>query len=99
MPRGGAHGLAHLTPERRQEIARSGGVAYGLKATPERKREIALLGVAARLAKVTPERRREISRLGAAACNLKRWGPKTGVKLSTQPPKGDHDGNGSSHER
>ena len=61
-----------LTPERRQEIGRLGGLKRMATASAADKTAMARAGYATRMATQSPERRREIAQIGARASNAAR---------------------------
>ena len=61
-----------VSPERRQEISRLGGLRRMATASPEEKTAMALAGAASRRITQSPERRSEIARIGARAANAAR---------------------------
>lgn len=61
-----------LTPERRQEIGRLGGLKRMAEASAAEKTAMALAGAASRMVKQSPEHRREIAQIGARALRARR---------------------------
>ena len=61
-----------MSPERRQEISRLGGLKRMAAASSADKTAMALAGAAVRRATQSPERRSEIARIGARAANAAR---------------------------